>query len=103
MTSWAFCVGSRPKFGESNGATVAAVGYKGVKSGSSSKLVEAIADGRGGISRRKGVAASTSGSAPYSQIKSGTNSKAPLVEHRTALGLAQGDGTANDGIKAGRH
>ena len=100
MTSCAFCDGSRPKFGESNGATVADVGYKGVKSGSSSKLVGAIADGRGGISRREGVAVSTSGSAPYSQIESEANPKAPLVEHGTAWRSAHGDGTAKSGIKS---
>jgi hypothetical protein len=44
---------------------VAGVGYKGAKSGSGSKLVEAIADGCGGITPRKGVAVSTSGSTPF--------------------------------------
>lgn len=68
MTSCAFCVGSRPKFGESSDETVASVGYKGVKSGSCSKLVEVIADGCSDESRREGVAISTSRSTPYSLI-----------------------------------
>lgn len=91
MTSCAFCADSRPKFGESNGETVASVGYKGAKSGSGSKLAEVIADGCGRISLREGVAVSASGQPLFANIgcrsSRKTNSKIPLVGHRKAMVL----------------
>ena len=54
------------------------VGYKGDKSGSSSKLVEAIADGRGGISRREGVVVSTSDQPPIRRSSWERIQKRPL-------------------------
>ena len=55
-------------FGESKSETLAGVGYKGAKSGSGSKLAEAIVNGCDRIVLCKGVAISTSGSTPYSPM-----------------------------------
>ena len=78
------------------------VGYKGLKSGSGSKLVEAIAGGCGEISRldSEGVEVGASGSTPYPHTGAAqVGGKFRLAPCRKKDGVVRSDGAVNCGYR----